>query len=237
MVDNGIVFGRFQLLYLKQMEYLLAVKMRCKKLIIGITKPDGVRGKERKDFDNPFTYYERFEMIRDALLDFGVKREEFEIVPFPMEHPERILNYVPKNSVLYMDILGEESGEKLNVMEAMNLKADVVRRKHSGVRGKTDAEIRMLIAKGREWKWEVPKSVYEYVVSHRLDKRVQRIYKEIHEEISEEINEKINEETVLEAAQETVENIEKPTEEKVLQTEKKPEEQAEIEEKSDKEEE
>ena len=41
MTRTGIVNGRFQVLHLKHMEYILAAKMRCDKLYIGITNPDG----------------------------------------------------------------------------------------------------------------------------------------------------------------------------------------------------
>ena len=37
---TGVVHGRFQVLHLKQMEYILAAKMRCQTLYIGITHPD-----------------------------------------------------------------------------------------------------------------------------------------------------------------------------------------------------
>ena len=40
MVDKGVVYGRFQILHLKHMEYLLAAKMRCRRLYVGITHPD-----------------------------------------------------------------------------------------------------------------------------------------------------------------------------------------------------
>ena len=96
MTETGVIHGRFQVLHLKHMEYLLAAKMRCRTLYVGITHPDitayaavsplDEHGTTKTD--NPLTYLERYQMIRDALLDFGVKREEFEIVPFPISSPD-----------------------------------------------------------------------------------------------------------------------------------------------------
>ena len=40
MVETGVAFGRFQIFTLKHMEYILAAKMRCHKLYIGITHAD-----------------------------------------------------------------------------------------------------------------------------------------------------------------------------------------------------
>ena len=37
---TGVIHGRFQCLHLKHMEYLMAAKNQCKRLIIGISNPD-----------------------------------------------------------------------------------------------------------------------------------------------------------------------------------------------------
>ena len=98
MTETGVIHGRFQVLHLKHMEYLLAAKMRCRTLYVGITHPDISANPATSPLDehgttktdNPLTYIERYEMIRDALLDFGVKREEFEIIPFPISSPAQV---------------------------------------------------------------------------------------------------------------------------------------------------
>lgn len=42
MVELGVVRGRFQVFHLKHLEYVLAAKMRCRKLLIGIEEPDRI---------------------------------------------------------------------------------------------------------------------------------------------------------------------------------------------------
>ena len=71
MKDIGVVNGRFQVLNLKHMEYILAAKMRCQKLFIGLTNPDTLHTRDSVNDENrsaksanPLTYYERYEMIR-----------------------------------------------------------------------------------------------------------------------------------------------------------------------------
>ena len=93
----GVIHGRFQGLHKGHMEYLLEGKRRCDFLYIGITNPDPGLTKDNsadlkrsKPEENPFTYYERMNMIRDAMLEAGVSRQEFEIVPFPINFPELI---------------------------------------------------------------------------------------------------------------------------------------------------
>ena len=124
MTERGVIHGRFQVLHLKHMEYLLAAKMRCRLLYVGITHPDisaypatsplDTHGTFQKD--NPLTYIERYEMLRDSLLEFGVKREEFEIIPFPVSRPDILKQYAPGDAVYYMSICGEWDREKYEIL-------------------------------------------------------------------------------------------------------------------------
>ena len=111
MVEKGVVNARFQVLHLKHMEYLLAAKMRCQKLYIGITNPDPSYVRESVNDENrstrganPLTYLERYEMIRLAMEEFGVPASEYEIMPFPINRPEYITQYVPEDGVYYLGI-------------------------------------------------------------------------------------------------------------------------------------
>ena len=104
----GAVHGRFQMLHLGHMEYILEGKKRCQHLIVGITNPDSIYTRysesnpHRSAIEaNPLTYYERLEMIRGALLEAGVPRKEFTIVPFPIAAYEHLLSYIPIEADVY----------------------------------------------------------------------------------------------------------------------------------------
>ena len=87
----GVIHGRFQGLHYGHMEYLLEGKKRCDFLYIGVTNPDpGMTREDSADLkrslpeENPFTYYERMIMLRDAMIESGINQTEFAIVPFPI---------------------------------------------------------------------------------------------------------------------------------------------------------
>src|SRR5687767_809718 len=95
----GTIHGRFQILHNGHLEYALQAMELCDFLIVGITNPDvnltksdSTHPNRAKTENNPYTYYERLEMIRESLLGVGIKRGDFEIVPFPINYPELITN-------------------------------------------------------------------------------------------------------------------------------------------------
>ena len=123
MKDIGVVNGRFQVLNLKHMEYILAAKMRCQKLFIGLTNPDTLHTRDSVNDENrsaksanPLTYYERYEMIRGAMREFKVPDSEYDILPFPINCPEYILQYVPKDATFYLGICDEWDEEKYKIL-------------------------------------------------------------------------------------------------------------------------
>lgn len=183
MVENGVIFGRFQIFHLKHMENVLAAKMRCKKLYIGITHSDiaafaatsslDEHGVVRRD--NPMTYFERFEMIEKALLDFGVRREEFEIIPFPISQPDLILQYAPKDATYYMSICSEWDEEQYQILCRLGLTVEILWKKTPETAGITGTQIRELIAENEEWRQHVPKTVSEYIEANEIDKRIKKL--------------------------------------------------------------
>ena len=111
MVELGFIHGRFQLFHNDHLNYALLAKEQCKKLIVGITSPENatlireeVDPHRSEAASNPFTYFERYNMVKLALLEAGVKREDFEIVPYPIERPEILYNYVPLSATSFFTI-------------------------------------------------------------------------------------------------------------------------------------
>jgi len=179
----GVIHGKFQLLHKGHMEYLLEGKRRCDFLYIGITNPDVLLTKEHvtdknrsNPKSNPFMYYERMEMIRDALLEEGIKKDEFEIVPFPINIPELLKFYIPMDATFFITIYDEWGWHKYNLLKKMDLIIDLMWVREMSERYTSGTEVRNLIANNKEWEYLVPNSVVKYIKEKELDKRIHRIF-------------------------------------------------------------
>ena len=182
MVEKGMIHGRFQIFHLKHMEYVLAAKMHCKKLYVGITHPDptfsatsplDIHGTTRRD--NPMTYYERYEMIQGAMADFGVRREEYEILPFPISRPEYLFQYAPADAIHYIGIYDEWSEERYHTLQLLGMQVEILWRKKNEDRGVVSTDVRRCIEQGKDWQNLVPKSVFEYITVHGIDQRIRQL--------------------------------------------------------------
>ena len=87
MIETGVIHGRFQVLHNDHMKYLLAGKEKCRHLVVGITNPDPTHTKDDSadmarstPEANPLNYFERYTMIRAALLESGLNLSDFSIV-------------------------------------------------------------------------------------------------------------------------------------------------------------
>ena len=182
----GVIHGRFQLLHNDHMKYLLKGKEKCEHLIIGICNPEVDLTKytssnphRSKKGSNPLTYFERMECIKYSMIEAGVKQEEFDIVPFPINFPEKIYNYAPLDAKYYMTIYDEWGEEKLKSLKYdLHLDVEVLWRVKIEDKGISASDIRKYIQEGKEWKQFVPSFVYEYIKKHNLDQRIKQFLDE-----------------------------------------------------------
>lgn len=119
------------------------------------------------------------ECIKYSLIEAGVNQAEFDIVPFPINFPEKIFNYAPLNAKYYMTIYDQWGEEKLKMLqEDLKLDVEVLWRVPLEEKGISASDIRKNIQEGKEWKQYVPNFVYHYMIENQLDKRIKALLDE-----------------------------------------------------------
>ena len=177
----GVIHGRFQMLHIGHMEYLLAGKEQCDHLIIGITNPDmtmtrysAANPHRSRSSSNPLSYFERYQMIQGSMLEYGVGLDEFDIVPCPINCPELLFNYVPRDAKYYMTLYDQWSYEKKAVLEQLGCSIDVMWVRTNADKVTSGTDVRTRIIKGLPWEHLVPQFVYDYVMDNKIDIRIRK---------------------------------------------------------------
>jgi nicotinamide-nucleotide adenylyltransferase len=175
----GVIHGRFQMLHNDHLRYLLAGKARCEHLVVGITDPDPSLSKfdpadpnRSRPLSNPLTYFERYTMVKRALLESGLEITHFSVVPFPIHFPEKYGSYVPLDGIFFLTIYDRWGRKKLEQFRRLGLNTEILWEKTLKEKGLTGTEIRNRMIKGEPWVMDVPKStamlVKEWGISSRL---------------------------------------------------------------------
>jgi nicotinamide-nucleotide adenylyltransferase len=180
--DVGTIHGRFQILHNDHMKFLLAGKKLCKHLIVGITNPDPSLTKDHdsnphrsKPIANPLTYYERYVMIKEALLEKGLKISEFSTVPFPINVPELLKYYVPMDAVFFLSIYDGWGRQKKAYLEALGLKVHVLWEVPLESKGLSGNDIRDSMLKGEPWEHFLPTAVVKLVKKWEIITRISEL--------------------------------------------------------------
>ena len=175
--QKGFVHGRFQIFHKEHLVYVLAAKKYCDQLIVGITSPDPsispyeeVAPHRSEQNENPFTFYERLEIIKVALVEAGLSLSDFNIVPLPIGKPELIKNYIPKDAVSFFTIYDEWGKEKVKRISEMGYQTIILwDNRPKGISG---TKIRNEILNNGDWKKYVPLSVYDFIINTGLVNRI-----------------------------------------------------------------
>jgi nicotinamide-nucleotide adenylyltransferase len=177
--ELGVIHGRFQVLHNDHMKYLMASVDHCRHLIVGITnaEPDMIR-EESADpqrssaVANPLTYYERYQLVRTALIQYGVDLRDFSIVPLPISHPDRYRYYVPLDAVFFLSIYDDWGKQKKAYFESLGLKTLVLREVALEDKGISGTDVRRRMQAGEPWRHLVPSSVAELLELWKIPERL-----------------------------------------------------------------
>jgi nicotinamide mononucleotide adenylyltransferase len=178
----GVIHGRFQILHNDHVKYLMAGKNLCYHLIVGIANPDPTLAKDTETSphrnmasSNPLTYYERYVMIRDALLEKGLTLSEFSIVPFPINFPELIKFYVPMNAVFFLSIYDEWGRRKKSILESLGLKVHILWDIPLEKKELSGYDIREAIIHDQRWEQHVPPSTEKLIKEWNIVERMKKL--------------------------------------------------------------
>lgn len=176
MEKIGVIHGRFQCFHLGHLEYIINGINNCDHIFIGITnydidenKPLNIEDPNRTGSDaNPFSFYHRYMMIQKSLISYGIPVENFDIVPFPIEYPEKICKFVPIDATFFITIFDKWDNKKCEIFKSLGLKVEILSASSTQENRISGTYVRNLIRTGKEWKNLVPQSVYNYILDNNL---------------------------------------------------------------------
>lgn len=176
--EQASVHGRFQMFHNGHLEYLLEAKRRCDYLWVGITQYDifDLRSEDLAihrglSADNPFTYYERVQMISDALCDSGLSRTVFGFVPFPIENEGHLPNFLPVTIPCLTTIYDHWNREKVKRLRELGYHVVVLWERDKKIT--EGSEVRRLLRSGSaDWMDLVPNATIRAVERYDLRQRL-----------------------------------------------------------------
>lgn len=178
----GVVHGRFQVLHNDHLEYILAGKARCQRLVVGITNPDpsltredAADRKRSSRLANPLSYYERMLLVESALLEAGVAREEFLITPLPINVPELYSCYVPLDALFFLTIYDAWGRRKLERFRSLGLRTCVLWDRPEREKKITGTDVRGRILRDEGWEALLPPTVAALVRQWNLRDRLRQL--------------------------------------------------------------
>jgi len=183
MKKIGVIHGRFQPFHNDHLKYVLAGMEKVDFMFIGITNPDpSLTRTVMADLNratpaaNPCTYYERLLMIEKSLQEAGIKRENFTIIPFPINIPELWQFYAPQDATYFLSIYDEWGERKLGELLKHGLKTEVLWRKKIEEKGIDGSMVRHNIANDLPWEHLVPPAVAKIIKDQGIEKRIKTTY-------------------------------------------------------------
>ena len=132
---------------------------RCAHLFVGIVLPDTANPKHQASpthrydpANNPFSYYERTQMVRGCLIGAGYQENDFTVHPFPIDRPELISNYLPAQAEisLYVTVYSDWSRHKAQLLAQLGYRVELFD-KNPGARRATGTELRNCLRTGADF--------------------------------------------------------------------------------------
>ncbi len=175
---EGSVHGRFQPLHNGHLKYILGAKAQCDFLWVGVTQfnvrhlvESPLATHRHEDMNNPLTYNERLEMIKGTLIDHGITSRQFDVIPFPIEIPDCLADFLPKRVPIFTTVCEEWNRYKVEILKKAGYKVVVLW--EDSVKEIDGMTIRRMIFENDErWKRLVPSSTVKIVEKYGIRERI-----------------------------------------------------------------
>jgi len=171
-IRYGLVLGRIQPLHLGHIEYLEAAKSRCDQLVIGVTNPstsvllhDAADPKRSLGENNPFSYFDRLQMVTASLIELGWQHNDFSIVPAPINTPDEMIPYLPHPNVttVFITVYDDWGERKADLIRSLGYQVEILWRRTMADRVTSGTTVRNAIRTGAAWRHLVPGAVARYL--------------------------------------------------------------------------
>lgn len=114
-------------------------------------------------------------MIKETLLEKGLKLSEFSIVPFPINFPHLLKYYVPLDKVFFLSIYDDWGRQKKKYLESLGLNVYVLWEVALEKKGISGQEVRKKMINDQSWEQFVPKSVQNLIIEWNIIQRLKNL--------------------------------------------------------------
>lgn len=175
--------GRFQPLHNGHWEYIESALTRCEYLYIGITQyrrrvlvqAGGPTAAHRaQPQSNPLTYFERLTLLRRALKGHGIEGDRYTVIPFPIEEPEELTDFLPITVPVLTTTYDDWNVEKIRILERAGYEViNLWTRESKSIAGKAIRDL--MRSDDPAWEGMVPTEVARLLNDFNVPGRLRRI--------------------------------------------------------------
>lgn|SRR3990172_2046249 len=159
-VKYGVFHGRFQPFHNGHMKAVMMCLERCEILYIGLRMVGNDFGAfdlgqmKKSAEENPFTFDERMRMVKESLMDAEVDLKRVNIVPFPLENPDKWYEYVPRGTAHFRIGVSDWDEGKIKAFQSAGLQVETLPIYEKDISAE---DVRKRILENKNWKELVPK--------------------------------------------------------------------------------
>ncbi|MGW2716793.1 adenylyltransferase/cytidyltransferase family protein [Streptomyces sp. NPDC001492] len=171
-----VVHGRFQPFHLGHLEYLSLAMARGSRVVVGITNPclgslvpEAASGHRHHPDANPYTYFDRAEMVTASAAEAPTYRDHHvRVVPFDVSDPGVWDDYLPRDAVHLVTVNEPWDEEKVRRFTAVGLAVEAIPGNPARV---TATEVRRRLATAADWRALVPRGTAQVIDQMRASHR------------------------------------------------------------------